>query len=44
MSTLRLPRADVDQVVLCLEILQDQGYLVTGLLNDINNQLDGQEN
>jgi hypothetical protein len=42
-NTLKLPRADMDQIVLCLEILQGQGYLVTSLLNDVNNQLDGQE-
>ena len=33
----------MDQIVLCLEILQGQGYLVKSLLIDINNQLDGQE-
>jgi phenylpyruvate tautomerase PptA (4-oxalocrotonate tautomerase family) len=44
MVTVKLPRADWDAVDVLLEELEKQGWIVSSLRKDINNQVDKQEN
>lgn len=43
MPTVKMPRGDWDAVIMCLEILRDQGYLVSGIIADMTKQVDSQE-
>lgn len=43
MPTVNMPRGDWDAVIMCLEILRDQGYLVSSIIADMTKQVDSQE-
>ena len=43
MNTLTLPRGDMDTIVMCLQELMKQGWILKSLYNEINDQLDEQE-
>lgn len=43
MPTVKMPRGDWDSVIMCLEIMRDQGWLIGPVISDITNQVDSQE-
>ena len=44
MNTLRLPRADMDTIVMCLQhLMWKEGWILGSLYSEINAQLDEQE-
>ena len=43
MPTVKMPRADWDAVIMCLETMRDQGWLVDALIRDMTKQVDSQE-
>lgn len=43
MNTLTLPRAEIDTLIMCLQELMSQGWILKSLYNEINDQLDEQE-
>lgn len=43
MPSVKMPRGDWDAVILCLETMRDQGWLVGPILSDITKQVDSQE-
>ena len=43
MPTVKMPRGDWDSVIMCLETMRDQGWLVDSILSDITKQVDSQE-
>ena len=43
MNTLTRTRGDMDTLVMCLQELMKQGWILKSLYNEINDQLDEQE-
>lgn len=43
MNTVKLPRASWDEVIMCLDILKSQGYIVQFLRDEIDEQIARQE-
>lgn len=43
MVTVKMPRANWDAVIVCLELLESQGLLTGPIINEIQEQVDRQE-